>query len=81
MYRFLVIATDGVWDHLSDQEVINIVKQSNNNSNEASKNIIEQTLLRSAEKSKMTVNELKSLPPGRARRSRHDDTTAIVMYF
>ena len=29
----------------------------------------------------MSIQDLQALPQGRHRRSRHDDTTAVVIYF
>jgi serine/threonine protein phosphatase PrpC len=45
---FLIIATDGVWDVLSDEEIINLTK-SNSNSLEISKNIIVEALRRNSD--------------------------------
>jgi hypothetical protein len=49
--------------------------------------IVEETLLRAAdivsreEGRTITVQELKALPPGRSRRTKFDDTTAVVVYI
>ena len=45
---FLIIATDGVWDVLSDDEIINLTK-SNSNALEISKNIIVESLRRNSD--------------------------------
>ena len=45
---FLIIATDGVWDVLSDEEIINLTS-SNSNSLEISKNIIVEALRRNSD--------------------------------
>eukprot|EP01035_Chromulina_nebulosa_P019589 gene19589-25492_t len=78
--RFLVLATDGVWDFLSDQEVIDIVSEYNDPI-KASEAVVEATLHRAAIENRFTIDQLKSLPPGRKRRTKHDDTTAVVIYF
>ena len=35
----------------------------------------------SIQESGMSLQDLQALPPGRHRRNRHDDTTAVVVYF
>ena len=45
---FLIIATDGVWDVLSDEEIINLTK-TNSNALEISKNIIVEALRRNSD--------------------------------
>ena len=87
--KFLIIATDGVWDFLSDKEAVEIVAEFNashptsagNNSSAVAQLIVDKVLQKAALESNMTLEELKSLPLGRARRGRHDDTTVVVMYF
>lgn len=37
--------------------------------------------MKAADNCNFTLEGLQALPLGRHRRSRHDDTTAIVMYF
>lgn len=43
--------------------------------------IVQRALEIAAEESGMSPAQLRALPVGGARRSRHDDTTAVVMYF
>jgi hypothetical protein len=43
--------------------------------------LVQRALEIAAAESGLTMAQLKSLPIGRARRSRHDDTTAVVMFF
>ena len=47
----------------------------------AAERLVNRALEIAAEESGMTLAQLKTLPVGRSRRSRHDDTTAVVMYF
>lgn len=77
-YKFVILASDGLWDYISPQEAVEIV--ANENSDTASAKLVERALAVAASESKLTLDQLKALPPG-ARRSRHDDTTAIVLYF
>jgi hypothetical protein len=43
--------------------------------------LVEATLQRAASEAGATLEQLQQLPPGNARRRRHDDTTAVVMYL
>lgn len=77
--KFLILATDGVWDFLSDQEATDVVKIAIQNDEDPALALREKALLVAALESGMSIEELRTLPPGRARRSRHDDTTALVL--
>jgi pyruvate dehydrogenase phosphatase len=83
--RFLILASDGVWDFLSDQEAVEVVSQSvdahGGSTEHAAADLVEATLSRAAELNNMTVGELKAIPAGSERRKRYDDTTAVVMFF
>lgn len=47
----------------------------------AAEKLVQRALEIAAQEDGLTLAQLKSLPVGRQRRSRHDDTTAVVMYF
>lgn len=82
--KFLILATDGLWDFVSDKEAVHLVaslKGGDGREKAAAQALVELALLKAAAECGMSVEELKRLPPGRARRSRHDDTTVVVMYF
>lgn len=67
---------------MSDQEVCNIVASTTSgDANEAANRVVERTLEMAAKESNMSIEDLKRLPEGNQRRSRHDDTTAVVIYF
>ncbi len=73
-----------MWDYLPNAEAVEIVKKGmldNQKEDEVATRLVERALEIAAEESGMSLAELKKLNPGRNRRSRHDDTTAVVMYF
>ena len=79
--HFLILATDGVWDFLTDKSAVEIVAsciQDNNQSGAASV-LVEKTLESAAVESGSTVDSLKEIPLGSARRRYHDDTTVVVL--
>ena len=87
--RFVVLATDGLWDFLTDAEAVEIVHRvyidSGGNigttSQLASQALIDAVLHKAAARLGMSVDELKEVPIGSKRRSKHDDTTAVVVFF
>jgi pyruvate dehydrogenase phosphatase len=81
--KFLVLASDGVWDFLTDQQAVDIVCQCGHNATpgEAAEAIVQAALIEAAKQSGFTTEELKGLKQGRERRCRHDDTTAVVLYL
>ena len=47
----------------------------------AAERLVQRALEIAAAESGLTLQQLRALSIGRARRSRHDDTTAVVMFF
>ena len=80
---FVVMATDGLWDEMSDQEAVDIVSQSlvQGKGQEAAQLLVEEALKRAAASAGLTLEELRALPPGSRRRNLHDDTTAVVVWL
>mmetsp|Transcript_18242 Transcript_18242/g.18309 ORF Transcript_18242/g.18309 Transcript_18242/m.18309 type:complete len:363 (-) Transcript_18242:27-1115(-) len=76
--RYLILASDGVWDFMTDQEAVNAIKDCNDVSI-AADIILNIVLTRAAKECGLNIDELKQLPRGNARRHRHDDTTVIVV--
>ena len=81
--KFCVLATDGLWDFLSDQEAIDVVSQAvaDGVPQAAAERLVNAALTQAANEAGMELPDLLKLPPGRQRRTKHDDTTVIVMYF
>ncbi len=81
---FIVLGSDGVWEVLSNERVVEIVagySATPESRAAAAGAVVEAALLQAAHESGMSIDQLKALPPGRARRSRHDDITVIVHWF
>ncbi len=82
--QFVILGSDGLWDYLSDEEAVQLVHQAkakNQTCEQIAATLVERALAIAANESFMTLEQLYTLPPGRQRRGRHDDTTAIVLFF
>ena len=47
----------------------------------AAERLVKEALTKASQEAGMELQELLELPAGRQRRSRHDDTTVVVMFF
>jgi len=80
--QFIIVGSDGVWDFLSNQEAVDIVREAlAGNHASAGRALVERVLQKSAKRYEMSYQDLLSLPAGSHRRRRHDDTTAVVVFF
>ncbi|EYU23152.1 hypothetical protein MIMGU_mgv1a026407mg, partial [Erythranthe guttata] len=78
--KFIVFATDGLWDELSNTAVVHIV--SGEPRLGIAKTLIRRALEKAATRNKMTYEQLKRLNEDqRERRTIHDDMTVIVVFF
>lgn len=85
------MASDGVWDFMTPLEVTTFVAQyidpSSRDNIDVAELLVEEVLRRAALEASedyqktITISDLKELSPGRARRSKYDDTTAIVIFL
>ncbi|KAJ1391312.1 hypothetical protein SESBI_36703 [Sesbania bispinosa] len=76
--QFLIFASDGLWEHLSNQEAVNIV--SNNPPNGTARRLVKAALREAAKKSEIRLAELQKIEQG-TRRNFHDDITVIVVFL
>ncbi|XP_049383851.1 probable protein phosphatase 2C 78 [Solanum stenotomum] len=75
---FLIFASDGLWDQLSDDEAVDIVLK--NPRSGIAKRLVRAALEGAAEKKEMRYEDIKRLEKGE-RRHVHDDITVIVIYL
>lgn len=76
--KWLVLASDGLWDYVSPAEVAQFSAKCKS-SQELADLLTDTVLTKTAERVGVTVADLKALPPGRNRRSLHDDVTVLVL--
>uniref|UniRef100_K3WGS3 PPM-type phosphatase domain-containing protein n=1 Tax=Globisporangium ultimum (strain ATCC 200006 / CBS 805.95 / DAOM BR144) TaxID=431595 RepID=K3WGS3_GLOUD len=81
--RFVIIGSDGLWDFLSNEEAVEVVREqiALGNYEHAGRALVERTLQKAAKRYEISYADLLSLPPGSHRRRRHDDTTVVVLFF
>ncbi|KAG6524205.1 hypothetical protein ZIOFF_014097 [Zingiber officinale] len=75
---FLIFASDGLWEQLSDKAVVDLV--SNNPRAGIAKRLIHAALNEAARKQEMRYDDIKKIEKD-GRRHIHDDITVIVIYL
>ncbi|XP_042414845.1 probable protein phosphatase 2C 78 [Zingiber officinale] len=75
---FLIFASDGLWEHLSDEAAVDIV--SNNPRSGIAKRLVQAAVAEAAKKREMRYDDIKHVEKG-IRRLVHDDITVIVIYL
>ncbi|WOL05955.1 putative protein phosphatase 2C 60 [Canna indica] len=76
--QFLIFASDGLWEHLSNQEAVNIVQR--NRRSGSARMLIKAALKEAAKKREMRYSDLKKIDRG-VRRHFHDDITVVVVFL
>ncbi|KAF5727137.1 putative protein phosphatase 2c [Tripterygium wilfordii] len=76
--QFVIFASDGLWEHLSNQEAVDIVQRHPRNGN--ARKLLKAALLLAAKKREMRYSDLKKIDRG-VRRHFHDDITVIVVFL
>ncbi|KAF0902139.1 hypothetical protein E2562_014392 [Oryza meyeriana var. granulata] len=76
--QFLIFASDGLWEHLTNQEAVDIVHSSPRSG--SARRLIKAALQEAAKKREMRYSDLKKIDRG-VRRHFHDDITVIVVFL
>nr|PNR49284.1 hypothetical protein PHYPA_011180 [Physcomitrium patens] len=78
--RFLVLSSDGLYQYLSNEEVVSRVEwfMERCPDGDPAQRLIEELLFRAAKKNGMELNELLDIPQG-DRRKYHDDVSVMVI--
>ncbi|KAL6545277.1 putative protein phosphatase 2C 48 [Orobanche gracilis] len=75
--QFLIFASDGLWEHLSNQEAVEIVHTSPRG---IARKLVKAALQEAAKKREMRYSDLKKIDRG-VRRHFHDDISVIVLFL
>lgn len=76
--QFIIFASDGLWEHLSNQEAVDIVQ--NHPRTGVARRLIKVALQQAAKKREMRYSDLKKIDRG-VRRHFHDDITVVVLFL
>lgn len=76
--QFIIFASDGLWEHLSNQEAVDIVQ--NHPHSGSARRLVKAALQEAAKKREMRYSDLKKIDRG-VRRHFHDDITVIVVFL
>lgn len=76
--QFLIFASDGLWEHLSNQDAVDIVNNCPRNG--VARKLVKAALCEAAKKREMRYSDLKKIDRG-VRRHFHDDITVIVLFL
>lgn len=76
--EFVIFASDGLWEHLSNQEAVEMVR--NHPRAGIARRLIKYALQEAAKKREMRYSDLKKIERG-IRRHFHDDITVVVVFL
>jgi len=76
--QFAIFASDGLWEHLSNQEAVKLVQNSPRNG--IARRLVKVAMQKAAKKREMRYSDLKKIDRG-VRRHFHDDITVIVVFL
>lgn len=77
----LVLATDGLWDRLTDRDAADVVVRLGRKASaqDVADALLAECFRRAAEETRMSEDALRAVPPGQLRRRMHDDITVLVV--
>ncbi|KAI3922529.1 hypothetical protein MKX01_006218 [Papaver californicum] len=76
--QFLIFASDGLWEHFTNQEAVEMVQKHQRNG--SAKRLVKAALQEAAKKREMRYSDLKKIDRG-VRRHFHDDITVVVVFL
>ncbi|KAL8166792.1 hypothetical protein V2J09_008291 [Rumex salicifolius] len=76
--QFVIFASDGLWEHLSNQEAVDMVNTHPRSG--IAKRLVKAAICKAAKKREMRYSDLKKIGRG-IRRHFHDDITVVVLYL
>ncbi|XP_073278277.1 probable protein phosphatase 2C 60 [Primulina huaijiensis] len=76
--QFIIFASDGLWEHLTNQEAVDLVQ--NHPHNGIARRLVKTALQEAAKKREMRYSDLKKIDRG-VRRHFHDDITVVVLFL
>ncbi|KAK4800248.1 hypothetical protein SAY86_025613 [Trapa natans] len=76
--KFAIFASDGLWEHLTNQQAVEIVH--NNPRAGIARRLLKVALNEAARKKEMSYADIQKLEKG-TRRNYHDDITVVVIYL
>ncbi|KAG9156387.1 hypothetical protein Leryth_009243 [Lithospermum erythrorhizon] len=76
--QFIILASDGLWEHLSNQDAVDIVQ--NHPRSGSARRLVKAALQEAAKKREMRYSDLKKIDRG-VRRHFHDDITVTVVFL
>ncbi|KAM7524595.1 hypothetical protein LguiA_014497 [Lonicera macranthoides] len=76
--KFIIFASDGLWEHITNQEAVEIVH--NNPRAGVARRLLTSALSEAARKREMRYDDLKKVEKG-TRRFFHDDITVVVVFI
>ncbi|KAI3991197.1 hypothetical protein MKX01_022418 [Papaver californicum] len=76
--QFLIFASDGLWEHLTNQEAVDLVQKYPHSG--IARRLVKTALQEAAKKREMRYSDLKKIDRG-VRRHFHDDITVIVVFL
>ncbi|KAL9275833.1 putative protein phosphatase 2C 28 [Drosera capensis] len=76
--QLIIFASDGLWEHLSNQEAVDIVHSSSHNG--SARKLVKAALQRAAKKREVRYSDLMKIERG-VRRHFHDDISVVVLFL
>ena len=77
---YLLLGTDGLWDHFKSTEIAEILKLNESKSvDEISKLIFDKLMHKVSEETRISVDIIMEIEPGDHKRNIHDDITYILL--